>query len=46
MDDTSQMEQLIAYGARLGRMIVSNQYDSTQGIIVKKTRIFLTQRFY
>jgi hypothetical protein len=40
MDDTSQMEQLIAYGVRLGRMILNDHYDSTQGIVIKKPGYF------
>ncbi|MEJ2758789.1 MAG: patatin-like phospholipase family protein [Anaerolineales bacterium] len=35
MDDTSQMDRLIAYGARLGRMILDDKYDRAQGIEIK-----------
>jgi len=36
MDDTTQMDQLIAYGNRLGRMILNDQYDPAQGIVIKQ----------
>ena len=35
MDDTRQMDQLVAYGARLGRMILNDKYDRAQGITIK-----------
>jgi hypothetical protein len=37
MDDTSQIDQLLAYGSRLGRMILNDQYDSAPGIIIKRS---------
>jgi len=36
MDDIHQVEHLVAYGARLGRMILNDRFDRTQGIIIKK----------
>jgi len=36
MDDTHQIDHLVAYGSQLGRMILNDQFDRTQGIIVKK----------
>ncbi|MDW7755742.1 MAG: patatin-like phospholipase family protein [Brevefilum sp.] len=36
MDDTRQMDRLVAYGARLGRMILSDRYDRAQGVIIKR----------
>jgi patatin-like phospholipase/acyl hydrolase len=36
MDDTDQIDRLVAYGARLGRMILNDRYDSAQGITVKQ----------
>ena len=36
MDDTSQIDRLVAYGARLGRMMIDDQFDSAQGISVKQ----------
>lgn len=36
MDDTSQAAQLLAYGARLGRMIIHDQYDPNGGIVIKQ----------
>jgi predicted acylesterase/phospholipase RssA len=36
MDDTSQIEQLRAYGTRLGKMLLSDQYDSSQGVLAQK----------
>ena len=35
MDDTRQMDRLVAYGARLGRMILDDHYDRSQGLIIK-----------
>jgi len=40
MDDTSQMEALVAYGSRLGRMILNDKTDSSQGIIIKHPGYF------
>jgi len=40
MDHTTQMDQLLAYGARLGRMILNDQYDSFQGIVIKQVGYF------
>ena len=37
MDDTTRMDQLLAYGARLGRMIIHDQYDRDPGIIIKRS---------
>lgn len=36
MDDITQMERLLAYGTRLGRMILNDQVDRSQGIILKQ----------
>jgi patatin-like phospholipase/acyl hydrolase len=36
MDDTNQIDRLVAYGSRLGRMILNDQFDSSQGIIIKQ----------
>ena len=35
MDDTGQMDRLVAYGARLGRMILDDRVDETQGLTAK-----------
>ena len=35
MDDTAQIDRLVAYGARLGRMMIDDQFDSAQGISIK-----------
>ena len=36
MDDTSQIDRLVAYGCRLGRMILNDQVDRAQGVIPKR----------
>jgi len=36
MDDIHQMDRLVAYGARLGRMILNDKYDWAQGIEIKQ----------
>ena len=36
MDDIREMDRLVAYGSRLGRMITRDRIDRAQGIIVKK----------
>ncbi|MEA3327986.1 MAG: patatin-like phospholipase family protein [Chloroflexota bacterium] len=36
MDGVHQMDRLVAYGARLGRMILNDQYDWAQGIVIKQ----------
>jgi hypothetical protein len=36
MDDISQVERLLGYGSRLGRMILDDRLDKSQGIISKK----------
>ena len=40
MDDVGKMEELQAYGVRLGRMILNDQYDSSQGIVIKHPGYF------
>jgi len=40
MDDTNQMDHLVAYGSRLGRMILNDKTDSSQGIIIKHPGYF------
>jgi hypothetical protein len=40
MDDTSQMDLLVAYGTRLGRMILNDKTDSAMGIIIKHPGYF------
>ncbi len=40
MDDVGKMDEMIAYGTRLGRMILNDQYDSAQGIVIKKPGYF------
>ena len=40
MDDVKRMDELIAYGTRLGRMILNDQYDSAQGIEIKHPGYF------
>jgi len=40
MDDVSQMDRLVAYGARLGRMILNDQFDRAQGIEIKQAEGF------
>ena len=44
MDDIYQMDRLIAYGARLGRMIINDRFDPTLGIVIKQSPITRTQR--
>lgn len=39
MDDIRQMERLVAYGDRLGRMIIRDRYDRAQGVIIKRTKL-------
>lgn len=36
MDDTAQIERLVAYGYRLGRMILNDQVDRAQGVAPKR----------
>jgi hypothetical protein len=36
MDDVKQIDRLIAYGARLGRMILNDQYDRAQGVEIAR----------
>jgi hypothetical protein len=36
MDDTSQIDRLMAYGSRLGRMILNDQTDRAQGVSPKQ----------
>jgi len=36
MDNTRQTKALLAYGTQLGRMILNNQVDPSQGIIIKQ----------
>jgi hypothetical protein len=36
MDEVKQMDRLLAYGARLGRMILDDKYDRSQGIEIKQ----------
>jgi hypothetical protein len=36
MDDTAQIDRLVAYGSRLGRMMIDDQVDPAQGITVKR----------
>jgi len=40
MDDTRQIDHLMAYGARLGRMILNDKMDDSQGIIIKHPGYF------
>ena len=40
MDDVSQLDRLVAYGARLGRMILNDQFDRAQGIEIKQAEWF------
>jgi len=40
MDDISQMDRLLAYGSRLGRMFLNDQYDQSQGIVIKHPAYF------
>ena len=35
MDDTSQLDRLVAYGSRLGRMMLNDHLDTTQGVSPK-----------
>lgn len=39
MDDTRQMERLVAYGARLGRKIIHDRRDRAQGVVIKRTKL-------
>jgi hypothetical protein len=41
MDDTWQIERLVAYGCRLGRMILNDQIDRAQGVIPKHPEILM-----
>lgn len=36
MDAVHQVDRLVAYGARLGRMILNDKYDWAQGIVIKQ----------
>ncbi len=36
MDDVHQIDRLVAYGARLGRMILNDKLDRAQGILIKQ----------
>ncbi len=36
MDDVRQMDRLLAYGERLGRMILKDQVDRSMGVAIKK----------
>jgi len=36
MDDVHQIDRLVAYGARLGRMILNDKFDRAQGIVIKQ----------
>lgn len=36
MDDIRYVQHLVAYGARLGQMILNDQFDRSQGIIIKR----------
>lgn len=36
MDDTSRMDRLLAYGDRLGEMILQDAFDRAQGVIPKR----------
>jgi len=36
MDDTGQIDRLVAYGARLGHMMINDQCDTAQGISIKR----------
>ncbi len=40
MDDAGQMDRLVAYGARLGRMMLKDQYDTAQGVVIKHPGYF------
>ena len=40
MDDTHQIEHLVAYGSRLGRMILNDKIDRAQEIIIKHPGYF------
>lgn len=40
LDDTSQMERLLAYGSRLSRMIINDQMDPSQEMVVKLLTYF------
>jgi len=40
MDDTGQMDLLMAYGTRLGRMILNDKTDPSMGIIIKHPGYF------
>lgn len=39
MDDVKQMDRLIAYGERLGRMILRDQTDPAEGIVIKRDHL-------
>lgn len=36
MDNTSQTKALLIYGTKMGRMILNDQVDPSQGIIIKR----------
>ena len=38
MDTTDQMDILLRYGTRLGRMILNDEVDSAQGIVIKQAK--------
>jgi hypothetical protein len=39
MDDVQQMDRLLAYGERLGRMIVNDKYDRAMGVVIKRASV-------
>ncbi len=39
MDDVKQMDRLLAYGARLGRMILDDKFDKAMGIEIKTANL-------
>ncbi|MGD0709472.1 MAG: patatin-like phospholipase family protein [Anaerolineaceae bacterium] len=41
MDDASQIDRLVAYGVRLGRMILNDQIDKSQGVTPKRPERFM-----
>lgn len=40
MDEVDQIDRLVAYGARLGRMMIKDQFDTAQGITIKHPGYF------
>jgi hypothetical protein len=36
MDNVRQMDRLLAYGERLGRMVINDKFDRSMGVVIKR----------